>query len=98
MSQNGTFNNASSAQLTTPYVVGTNAAYSTIQSALNASNAAGGGIVYIKPGTYTENLTLYGNSALVGTPGNSDAGTSGNTVNIIGKHIPPNTGSFEFSN
>lgn len=77
---------------------GTEVAYSTIQSAVNAANVAGGGIVYIRPGTYIENLTLFGNTELVGTPGNSDAGTAGNTVIITGVHTPPATGSFTAAN
>jgi hypothetical protein len=84
----------------TPFVVGPvgQAGYQTIQSALNAANAAGGGIVYVMPGTYTENLTLYGNTEVVGTPGNSDSGTAGNCTIIVGVHTPPTTGSFTFAN
>jgi len=84
----------------TPYVVGPTgqAGYQTIQSALDAANTAGGGVIFIQPGTYTENLTLYGNTEIVGTPGNSDSGTSGNTTVIIGLHIPPSTESFTFIN
>lgn len=80
----------------TPYVVGPvgEAGYQTIQSALDAADAAGGGIVYVQPGVYNENLTLYGTTEIVGTPGNSDLGTSGNTVTIFGVHTPPTTGSF----
>ncbi len=83
----------------TPYVVGPvgAAGYQTIQSALTAANAAGGGIVYVQPGSYTENLTLYGTTEVVGVPGNSDSGTTGNTVTITGVHTPPTTGSFTFS-
>lgn len=81
---------------TTPYVVGpsTQAGYQTIQSAVNAANAAGGGIVYVQPGTYTENLTLYDNLQIV-TFGFSD---SGDGVEIIGTHTPPSTGGFVFRN
>lgn len=84
----------------TPFVVGpaTFAGYQTIQSAVNAANAAGGGSVYVMPGTYTENLTLFGNVDIVGNPGNSDAATSGNTVVISGVHTPPTSGSFTFAN
>jgi hypothetical protein len=84
----------------TPYVVGPIgvAGYQTIQSGLNAANAAGGGIVYVQPGTYTENLTLFGNTEIVGTPGNSDFATAGNTTIISGVHTPPTTGSFVFAN
>ncbi len=84
----------------TPYVVGPvgKAGYQTIQSGLNAANAAGGGIVYVQPGTYIENLTLYSTTEVVGVPGNSDAGTTGNTTIITGVHTPPATGSFTFAN
>lgn len=87
-----------SPMLITKYVVGTGAAYTTIQSALDAANAAGGGVIYLRPGTYTENLTLYGNTQIVGTLGNSDAGTTGNTAVIVGVHTPPLTNSFTFAN
>ncbi len=48
--------------------------YSTIQSAINAAHAAGPSIsqtftVYIKAGTYTENLTLYPYVNLIGPDG-----------------------------
>ena len=45
----------------TPYVVGPSgkAGYQTIQSALDAANSNGGGVVYVQSGTYTENLSLY---------------------------------------
>jgi hypothetical protein len=84
----------------TPYVVGPVgvAGYQTIQSALDAATADGGGIVYVQPGTYTENLTLYGDTEVVGTPGNSDAATAGNCTIIVGVHTPPTSGSFTFAN
>lgn len=56
-----------------PYVVdsnvtpGSRASYSTIQSAINAANTAGGGVVYVRPGNYTENLTLQPAVNLVAT-------------------------------
>ncbi len=84
----------------TPYVVGLvgEAEFQTIQAGLDAATAAGGGIVYVQPGTYTENLTLFGDTGIVGTPGNSAASTVGNTVVITGTHTPPTTGSFTFKN
>ena len=87
----------------TPYIVSAaglanGASYTNIQAALDAANTAGGGIVYVQPGNYTENLLLYANTEVVGTPGNSDAGTAGNTVIITGVHTPPATGSFTFAN
>jgi hypothetical protein len=53
----------------TPYVVGPSgqAGYQTIQSAVNAASAAGGGIVYIQPGTYTENLNVPDKVHLIGS-------------------------------
>lgn len=70
-----------------PYVVGPSgqAGYQTIQSAINAANGAGGGTVYIQPGTYTENLTLYSDVDLVGAVGVADTGV----CTIIGQHTPP---------
>lgn len=57
----------------TPFVVGpaTFAGYQTVQSAVNAAEAAGGGIVYIQPGTYIENVTMTQNVHLVGLVGSS---------------------------
>lgn len=59
--------------------------YVTIQEALDACDAAGGGAVYIRPGTYTEDLTLYTAISMTGVEGNVDTGN----VNIIGQHTPP---------
>lgn len=78
----------------TPYVVGSSgeAGYTTVQAGINAANAAGGGVVYVQPGTYTEDLTLYDGVTLwgeLGTPGSS--GTT-----IVGTHTPPNTGLVQF--
>ena len=80
----------------TPYVVnntltaGTQVAYSTIQSAINAANLAGGGDVYIQRGAYTENLTLRDQVNLIAVPGISQGVSAG--VTITGTHIPPPTG------
>lgn len=79
----------------TPYVVdgsltaGTEVAYSTIQSAINAANAAGGGMVYVKPGSYTENLTFFDNIQVVSV----EYVDIGDTV-ITGVHTPPATGAI----
>lgn len=80
----------------TPFVVGPagSAGYQTVQSAVTAANAAGGGIVYVQPGSYTENLTLFSNVQVVGT---SDFRSAGGAT-IIGVHTPPTTGQFTFSN
>lgn len=76
----------------TPYVVGVagEAGYTTIQAALDAANAAGGGLVQVQSGSYTENLILYDNTAVVGNNPVS-------SVILTGVHTPPATGSFFFS-
>ena len=72
----------------TPFVVSGsgNAAYQTIQSAINAANAAGGGLVFVQSGTYTENLTFFDKIAL--------AGVSEQDTTIVGIHTPPSTGTL----
>jgi len=60
--------------------------YPTVQSAINAANAAGGGVVYIREGTFTEDLTLYDGVAIQGA---ADTETT-----IIGVHTPPDTGAI----
>lgn len=77
-----------------PYVVGpvNVAPYQTIQAAINAANAAGFGAVYIQPGTYTEDLTLFTNVDLVGATGSGVVGQ----VLIDGTHTPPTSGSVTF--
>lgn len=83
----------------TPYVVGPVgfAGYQTIQAAINAANIAGGGAVWIMPGTYTENLTLYDKIQIVGAVGLSP-GSSGGGVIIDGVHTPPDSGEIVFRN
>lgn len=80
----------------TPFVVGPVGlgGYQTIQSALNAANLAGGGAVYVQPGTYTESLTLYDNTQVVGAVGFADTGD----LIIVGVHVPPASGGFIFRN
>lgn len=75
----------------TPFVVGEapDAPYRTIQSALDAANAAGGGLVYVQAGSFTENLTLYDNVGLEGVLG---------LTTITGIHTPPSSGILEISN
>lgn len=73
-----------------PYVVGSTGNFSTIQSAIDAANSAGGDTVYIQPGDYTENLTLYDKVNLRAFPGNYGSNACGvlatidPTVNVIG--------------
>lgn len=84
----------------TPYVVSQTGqgGYSTIQSAVNAAHAAGGGNVWVQGGTYNENLTLYpsitiqGPEILSGFPGDPYG------VFINGSHTPPTTGGVTFNN
>jgi len=73
------------------YIVGTGIdAYPTIQSAINEANASGGNsVVFVRPGSYTENLTLYTTVHL--------EGAENSVTTIIGKHTPPNTGSVNFT-
>ncbi len=74
----------------TPFVVGAvgKAGYQTIASAITAAASAGGGLVFIQPGTYTENLTLVSNVFLVGA--------SFQDVTIVGVHTPPASGTLNF--
>lgn len=80
-----------------PYIVdpiAANGSFTTIQSALTAANAAGGGIVYVRPGTYNENLTTFDNTEVIGIP---TCSTSQNIL-INGVHTPPAAGTFSFRN
>jgi len=63
------------------------AGYVTIQAALDAANAAGvAALVYVRSGTYTENLTFYDNIWL---QGDNESGTV-----IAGTHTPPASGTL----
>ena len=64
--------------------------YTTIQAAINAAVAEGGSAsIWIRPGTYTENLTLYSTVDLEGAD---------STLSIIvGTHIPPTAGAVSFT-
>jgi len=65
--------------------------YLTIQSAITAAVTAGGNAtVYVRPGTYVENLTLATTVDIVG------AINSG--VTITGVHIPPAAGRVQIQN
>lgn len=79
-----------------PYVVGPvgQAGYQTVQAGINAAHAAGGGTVYVQPGTYTENLTLYTGVDLWGAVGIADTAT----CLIIGVHTPPSSGTQTIRN
>ncbi len=77
------------------YIVdqGGEADYVTIQAALDAANADGGGTVYVRPATYTENLTLYDQVTIVGATSSAEA----SQVQIVGTHTPPTSGVIGFS-
>jgi len=77
------------------YIVDPTAAdscYNTIQAALDAANTAGGNAtIYVRNGTYTENLTLYSTLTIKGEIG--VLGTAIGTV-IVGVHTPPAAGNI----
>jgi hypothetical protein len=70
------------------FIVGaTNSPYTTVQSAINAANAAGGNAtVWVRSGTYTENLTLYDTVDI--------EGADSTLAVIVGTHTPPNSGTI----
>lgn len=85
-------NNSTNLYTDTKYVVSSVGAtpYATIQAAINAANAAGiPAKVHIRPGTYTENLTLYSNIDL--------EGSENSQVTIVGVHTPPTSGALAFN-
>jgi len=63
--------------------------YTTVQAAVDAANAAGGGVVWCRPGTYTENLTLYDGTRIRGS-------VTFGPVTITGVHTPPASGTVIF--
>ena len=72
----------------TPYVVGATGNFATIQEALDAADDSGvDQLVYVQPGTYTEDLTLY--------DGIDIRGASISTTTITGLHTPPAAGTFQ---
>lgn len=83
----------------TPYVVGPVgvAGYQTIQDGLDAANADGGGIVYVQPGTYTEDLTLYEDTQIVGTPSSSNSDAIPDVI-IVGTTSASYTGTSAIKN
>lgn len=86
-------NNATNTYSNSRYIVDNVAPgmpYTTIQSAINAAQAAGGNAeIWVRQGTYTENLTLYDTINIEGAE---------QTLSIlIGTHTPPAAGSCRFS-
>ena len=72
------------------YIVGAGSPYTTVQAAINAAQAAGGNAtVWVRAGTYTENLTLYSTVDIEG----ADSALSV----IVGTHTPPTSGSMSFT-
>lgn len=74
----------------TPFVVGPSgeAGYQTIQSAINAATSAGGSnVIWVQPGTYTENLNITSSITFLSIDG---------VATIIGQHTPPSTGAVTF--
>lgn len=105
MSQTGTVGGGASgngAFPITPYVVGPVglAGYQTVQSAVNQAHTditnskVIAASIYVLPGTYTENLTLYTDISI---SGNMDDPIE-NFVIINGHHTPPTSGVFSFCN
>jgi hypothetical protein len=83
-------NNSTNRFSTTPYIVSAIASqgsYTTIQSAINAASAAGGGVVYVKTGTYFENLVFANNISLVSdSTGVNEVGVGTYNATIFGSH------------
>lgn len=74
---------------TTKYVVDPTAnetEYTTIQSAIDAAHAAGGGMIWIRSGSYIEDLIFYDNIQI--------SSPSEQSVTIIGIHTPPSSGAL----
>lgn len=75
----------------TRFVVGPapDAPYQKIQDALNAAQEAGGGMIYVQPGEYRENLTFFDKTQLVSI----EYEDAGHTI-LTGEHTPPEKGSI----
>lgn len=74
----------------TPYVVGSSgeAGYTTIQAAINAATSAGGtNVIWVQPGTYTEDLSITSSITFMSIDG---------VATIVGTHTPPASGSVNF--
>lgn len=84
-----------------PYIVNSTpgkGSYTTIQAAVDAATAAGGGTVFLQQGTYTEDLDLSTITNFVEVVGATGLGDEGQ-VEIIGTHNPPTANTtFIFRN
>lgn len=80
--------------------VGLRGEYTTIQSAINAANGAGGGTVYVRPGTYTENLTLRASVDIVGATADARKGFNlpASGVFVIGNNTYAGNGTCSIAN
>lgn len=82
--------NATNVYSNNRYVVGATSPYTTVQAAINAAQAAGGNAtIWVRAGTYTENLTLYNTVDIEGAD-------SALTI-IVGTHTPPTSGAISFT-
>lgn len=80
-----------SAYVVDPSIVpGSDAEFTTIQAAINAAFAAGGGVIYVRPSTYIENLTLEPGVELIGVTVDGRA----NKVVVQGNHTMSSDGLF----
>lgn len=74
--------------------VGSRGSYSTIQSAITAAASATPAVVYIRPGTYTENLTMSPGVSLVA----ASTVQASSTVTIVGKMTFTSAGTYLLNN
>ncbi|CCB87865.1 hypothetical protein [Simkania negevensis] len=79
-----------------PFVVdkGGGANFIKIQTAIDSARDAGGGLVYIRPATYKENLQHYDGVDLCGIVGIADT----QYCSIVGTHSPPLKGAISIRN
>lgn len=61
--------------------------YTTVQAAITTAAALGGAVIYVRPGVYIENLTLYDGIMIQG---------AGLETTITGVHTPPAAGQITF--
>lgn len=79
------FQNSTNNYQNTKYIVGVGLPYTTIQSAINAAVAASTpATIFVRAGSYTENLTLY--------DGIEIQGSNAFQTTITGIHVPPASG------
>lgn len=90
MSQGGKFEREGGAPISKYVVDGDGTAdYITIQAAMDAADADGGGLVYVRDGLYTENLICYNNVFVRG---------ESILVVVDGIHAPNTIGNLRFAN